>query len=117
MLDLNNLKTKKTNKKPCVHVFRYRRNQYVSKGKIVVADEWIRMKRLSCKGDCVTDTTRCFSPFEDIDEVGLENVCINFPDHPEDGKLYQAVFRATDWEAGHAEEWEWNMMPFEPEKK
>lgn len=98
-------------------VFRFRRNAYASNGKIVFADEWRLMKSLSCRGDCCDENSRrrCFSPFDDVEEVGIENLRIVCDDEPVDGQLYRAMFRPEppDFETGHVEEWDWSMVRYE----
>lgn len=115
-----NMKIEKTERKACRFVFRYQENSFASNGRIVFSQEWRLMKRLSCNDNrCLGDRekdllTRCFSPFEDISEGGIENFCINLPKHPEHGKLYELIFcpGPADWETGYVDDWEWNMVPY-----
>ena len=113
------LRAKRTAHPPCVQVFRYRENNYASSGRIVFAQEWRHMKRLSCHGECCEGDSirRCWTPFDDVEQAGIEELQIAFPDDPVDGALYQFILRpgTPDWETGVVEDWEWEVVPFEPE--
>jgi hypothetical protein len=104
--------------KRCPQIFRYRENNFVSKGRIVFSREWRFMKSLSCKGDHEANV-RCYNPIEDAEDGGLENAQINYPEKPIDGQLYQAVFIPTgiDFETGYVDDWIWEMVPFNPEEE
>jgi hypothetical protein len=105
----------------CVQVYRYRASSWVSNGKIILQQQWIPMRRLSCKGECceASDTRRCYSPLVDAEEGGVDCLKIKPPrEGLVDGSLYRMVFVAegTDWETGYVDDWHWDAIPVQESK-
>ncbi len=82
----------------CRYVYKYRSNNYINKeGDIIMSVKYHKMKRLSCREDCLPKEGRCFTPELDAEECGLTEMDIELPKHPKNGKLYEMVFIEPSW--------------------
>jgi hypothetical protein len=117
----DNVKVAGDSKKECRLIFRYRENNFVSNGRIVFSQELRFMKSLSCNGECCEGETsqRHYTPFEDVEEGGIENLQMSIPKNAKDGQLFQAIFvpGPKDFETGYVEDWEWKLVPYEKSEK
>lgn len=110
-------KLREKDARPCVLVFRYRENNFASNGRIVFSKELRFMKSLSCNGECCEGETRRrhYTPFDDVDEAGMDCLCLSIPKNAKDGDLFRAIFRPgpPDFETGYVDDWEWELVPYE----
>jgi len=76
-------------------------SEYLSNGILTYKETYRILKRKSC--------SQCADAFEDDFSSCGDFSTYEFPEHPEHGAIYEAIFvpGPRDWETGYIEDWTW----------